>query len=368
MTSHPLSPQVLAGKPARGVSRAWRRALFGPATRAEVWQLLADVLEGSGEDLGRMMEAVAEGYAVQGRKTVAAVILEIRAGLGVGAVDERVRPYCGGPERILFGGLRKQKAGKVFMSAARVLQSQLAMRKAVLGAIALPALLVAGFVGLLFFFGLQLLPALSGIIAFETLPPFQGWIVRSTLAFAADPLASVAWIAGGVGALLAAMRWWTGPGRSQADRLPPFSLVKLQTGAGFLFAIVEYGRSGQAVNTELIERMADVAGPYGRSRIRALARRYAAAGGNLGEAAALAGQGFPAPELSAVLRTLWNKPGGFDAIGGVLERWLSRIEDSVKAKMAILNVALMGLMAAAMVSLMSIALPIFDQINQATNL
>ena len=367
MTASRLTPELLAGRPARGVSRVWRRALFGPATRAEVWQLLADVLEGSGEDLGRMMEAVAEGYAVQGRKTVAAVILEIRAGLGAGAVDERVRPYCGGPERILFGGIRKQKAGKVFMSAARVLQSQLAMRKAVLGAIGLPALLVAGFVGLLFFFGLQLLPALSGIIAFETLPPFQGWIVRSTLAFAADPLVSVAWIVGGVAALLAAMRWWTGPGRSVADRLPPFSLVRLQTGAGFLFAIVEYGRSGQAVNTELIERMAAVAGPYGRSRILALARCYAAAGGNLGEAAALAGQGFPAPELSAVLRTLWNKPKGFDAIGNVLERWLGRIEDSVKAKMALVNVVLMALIAAAMVSLMSIALPIFDQINQAAS-
>ena len=367
MTARRLPPRLLAGTPARGASRVWRRAMFGPTTRAEVWQLLADVLEGSGEDLGRMMEAVAEGYAAQGRMTVAAVILEIRAGLGEGAIDERVRPYCGGAERILFGGLGKQKAGKVFMSAARVLQSQLAMRKAVLGAIALPMLLVAGFIGLLLFFGVELLPALGEIIAFETLPPFQGWIVGAALAFAADPFASCAWIAGGVGALLAAMRWWTGPGRSQADRLPPFSLVRLQTGAGFLFAIVETGRSGTAVNTELIERMADVAGPYGRSRIRALARCYTPGGGNLGEAAALAGQGFPAPELSAVLRTLWNKPGGFDAIGNVLERWLGRIEDSVKAKMALLNVALMALIAAAMVSLMSIALPIFDQINQAAN-
>ncbi|MXY16006.1 MAG: hypothetical protein F4Y57_03130 [Acidobacteria bacterium] len=368
MTSGRLSPQALAGRPARGAARIWRRALFGPSVRAEVWQLLADVVEGSGADLGRMMEAVAEGYALQGRKTVAAVILEIRAGLGEGAVAERVRPYCGGAERIVFDGLGKQKAGKVLKSAARLLRSQLAMRKAVLGAVALPVLLTGGFVALLLFFGIELLPALGEIIAFETLPPFQGWVVRATLAFAADPFASCAWIAGGVAALLAAMRWWTGPGRTQADRLPPFSLMRLQTGAGFLFAVVEYGRSGQAVNTKLIERMAGVAGPYGRSRIGAIARCYTPGGGNLGEAAALAGQGFPAPELSAVLRTLWNQPGGFDAIGNVLERWLGRIEDSVKAKMAALNVALMALIAAAMVSLMSIALPIFDQINQATNL
>ena len=366
MTASPLPPEVLAGTPVRGVARVWRRAMFGPSVRVEVWQLLADVIEGSGADLGRMMEAVAEGYALQGRKTVAAVILEIRAGLGEGAAAERVAPYCGGGERILFDGLGKQKAGAVFKAAARLLQSQLAMRKAVLGAISMPMLLAAGFVALLLFFGVALLPDLSTLIAFETLPPFQGWVVRSTLAFAADPFASCAWIAAGVAALLAAMRWWTGPGRTQADRLPPFSLMRLQTGAGFLFAIVEYGRSGQGVNSDLIERMAGVAGPYGRSRILAIARCYTKGGGNLGEASTLAGHGFPAPELTAVLRTLWNVPEGFDAIGNVLERWLGRIEDSVKAKMAMLNVALMALIAASLMSLMSIALPIMNQINQTT--
>lgn len=362
-----LPPRTLAGVPARGVGRLWRRALFGPSTRAEVWQLLSDVLEGSGADLGRMMEAVAEGYAVQGRRTVAAVILEIRAGLGEGHVSERIAPYCGGAERILFDGLGKQSPGAVFGSAARLLQCQLAMRKAILGAIAQPLLLAAGFVGLLFFFGIELLPALSETVSYETLPAFQGWIVRSTLAFAADPFASCAWIAAGVATLLLAMRYWTGPGRTQLDRLPPFSLLRLQTGAGFLFAVVEHGRSGQSVTTRLIERMAGVATPYGRSRILAIARCYTAAGGNLGEAATAAGQGFPAPELSAVLRTLWNQPKGIDRIGAVLERWLRRIEDTVRARMAALNVVLLVLFSLALLALMSIAMPIIDQINQGTN-
>ncbi len=363
-----LPPRVLSGTPARGIGRLWRQALFGPSTRSEVWQLLSDVLEASRADLGRMMEAVAEGYAMQGRRTVAAVILEIRAGLGAGHVADRIAPYCGGAERILFDGLGKQKAGKVFGSAARLLQCQLAMRKAVIGATAQPLLLTAGFVGLLFFFGIELLPALSEVVSYETLPPVQGWIVRSTLAFAADPFATGMWIAGGIAALLLVVRYWTGPGRTQLDRLPPFSIVRLQTGAGFLFAIVEYGRSGQPVTTRVIERMAAVATPYGRSRILAIARCYTAAGGNLGEAATAAGQGFPAPELTAVLRTLWNEPKGIERIGDVLERWLRRIEDRVRARMAVLNVVLLALFALALLALMSIALPIIDQINQGTNL
>ena len=137
-------------------------------------------------------------------------------------------------------------------------------------------------------------------------------------------------------------------------------------GAGFLFAVVEYGRSGEAITTRLLNRMADAATPYARSRIRAVARAYTPAGGNLGEAALRAGQGFPAVELSAVLRSLWNRPGGIARVGGVLERWLARIEETVRTRMAMANVALMILIAGALVALMSVALPIVDQINRGT--
>ncbi len=359
-----LPDRTRENAPSRGPVLLWRRLGFGVNRRVEVWQLLADVLEGSGADLGRMMEAVAEGYALQGRGTVAAVLHEIRAGLTGGDIASRLAPYCGASERILFEGLGKRSAGAVFRSAARLLRSQAAMRKAILGAIAMPVLMLGGLVGLVMFFGLSLLPALEEIVDLSALPGIQGWIARTTRAFAANPLAVAMWAGVLAAALWALLRFWTGPGRTWADRFPPFSLMRLQTGAGFLFAVVEYGRGDQQVKTELLERMASVAGPYGRSRIGALARCYARAGGNLGDAALMAGQGFPALELSAVLRTLWNRPGGIDRCGDVLERWLGRMEDSVRARMAVANAVLLALMAATLLALMSIALPIVEQINQ----
>ena len=359
-----LPPRVRSAAPAGWPVRSWRRLGFGVSRRVEVWQLLADALEGSGEDLGQMMEAVAEGYALQRRGTVAAVLLEIRAGLSGGDISARMAPYCTPAERILFDGIGRTGAGTVFRSASRLLRCQAAMRKAVLDAVALPALLLCGLLGLVMFFGLSLLPALAQVVDLDALTGLQGWTVRVTRAFAANPFGVVAWTGAAAGALALLMRWWTGPGRTWADRVPPFSLMRLQVGAGFLFAVIECGRGGQQVNTDLLERMADVAGPYGRSRIRAVARCYARAGGNLGDAALMAGQGFPAMELSAVLRTLWNRPGGIARCGDVLERWLGRTEDSVRARMAATNIVLLALAAAALLALMSIALPVIDQINQ----
>ncbi len=354
--------------PATGLTRVWRQFMFNTRTRAEVWQLIADVLEGSGEDLGRMMEAVAEGYALQGRTTIAAVLMEIRAGLAEGRMAGRLAPYCGTGERILFDGLGRQAPGAIFGAAARLLRCQLAMRRAIGSAIALPIVLLFGFLGLLLFFGLSLLPALADVIDFDDLAPFHGWIVRVAQGFAANPAALAFWLGGALAGLLLLMRYWTGSGRTWADRIPPFSILRLSAGAGFLFAVVEYGRSGQAVTTDLLERMGRAAPPYARSRIRALARNYIPARGNLGEAGLLAGQGFPSLELSAVLRTLWNKPGGIGCIGEVLERWLVRIEETMRARMAVLNGVLLTLIAAALVALMSIALPIVEQINQGAGL
>ena len=352
--------------PVAGLTRLQRQLAFSKPVRAEAWQLLADVL-GSGEDLGRMMEAVAEGYRLQGQKAVAGVLMELREGLGGAGLSARLVPYTGTAERILFEGLGRQDAGALLGGAARILRMEMALRKAILGAVALPILLLAGLLGLVLFFGYQLLPALAEVIEFERLPRFQKTVVDLTLAISANPAALAISLGGAVLGTALAMRYWTGPGRAQADRIPPFSLMRLQAGAGFLFAVVEYGRSGQAVTTRLLDRMAAAAPPYARSRIAALSDRFTAAGNNLGSAALMAGHGFPAVGLSAVLSVLWNQDNGIERVGAFLERWLTRIEDNVRARMALMNAALMALITAALLALMSIALPIFEQINSGGN-
>ena len=355
--------ETLSGDPVTGLALLRRRLAFGAATRAEVWQLLCDVLA-SGVELEEALDALIRGYLVTGRRNRAHVLAEMRAGVLDNAVSKRLSRYTSPPERLIMEGLGKQEASAVFNSAARLLRNRLALRKALHEAIAMPILLVAGLIGIVLFFGLELLPALAEVIDFDRLGGVQGSIVQGTLMFSSNPARLALILAGLIVALILMMRLWTGPGRAFADRFPPFSVMKLQAGTGFLFAVIEYGRNGTAVTPTLLERMAGVTGRYEASRIRALIEPMQA-DDNLGAAALKAEQGFPDNEIAVVLNVLWNREGGIDRAGDFLQRRLTQIESTVKARMAMLNVALMISVAGALLMLMSIALPIVEQINSS---
>ena len=352
-----------AGDVPMAATRLRRQLAFGQAVRAEVWQLLADALAGGGQ-ASRMLEAVAEGYRLQGRGAVAAVLLEMRAGIGDARLPQRLAPYIGTPERILFEGWGRQEPAAILAGAARILRMEIALRRAVIEAMAMPTVLFLGLVGLFMFFGLALLPAIEEIVDVSLLGGFESAVVGVARTLAARPWAPAAGLAGAVVLLALAMRFWTGPGRALADRIPPFSLQRLRAGAGFLFAVVECGRSGGSVTTGLLDQMAAASPPYAASRIRALADAMLRPTDNLGAAALRAGQGFPAQDLSAVIRALWNEPDGIVRIGEFLDRWLTRIETAIKARMAVLNGVLLVLVTLALLALTSVALPILDLIDQ----
>ena len=352
-----------SGAPVTGLALLWRKLAFGTAARAEIWQLLADVME-AGVSIEKAVEALVEAHDGFGRKGRAYVLAEMSAGLLDGNAGQRLAPYVSGPERILMAGLGTQKPEAIFGGAARLLRNRMALRKAVTEAVAMPILLSFGLLGLVLFFGLEFLPALGQVVDFDTLPLLQDVTVKVTLALSENPQALALGIACSTVALVTLMRFWTGPGRSLADRVPPFSLVRLQAGTGFLFAVIEAGRSGAAVTPALLAQMAEATGRYEASRIRALIPGLERTG-NLGEAALAAGQGFPDRELAVVLRILWNHKGGIDRAGWFLERRLERIESSVKARMAVLNVTLLALVSVVLVLLMSIMMPVINQLNQA---
>lgn len=352
-----------SGDPVRGPARLWRKLAFGAAARAELWQLLADVTE-AGVDPGDAVETLIKACLRRGRKGRALVLAEMRAGLLDGNAGERLAPYVSAPERLLLDGIGSQNADAVFGGAARLLRNRMALSKALTAAIAMPVFLSVCLLALVLFFGLELLPAFAEIVDFDTLPPLQAAAVGITLAISGDPLALAFWIAGIATALVLLMQYWTGSGRAFADRFPPFSVMRLQAGTGFLFAVTEYGRAGVAITPRLLEDMARTAGRYGASRIRALVPHLERTG-NLGTAALEAGQGFPDDELAAVLQVLWNEERGVERSGRFLERRLERIEGGVKARMAVLNVVLMIVIAAALLALMSVALPLVDQLNSA---
>ncbi len=352
----------VSGDSVRLPERLRRGLAFGTAAREETWQLLADVTE-TGVDLDEALGTMVETCRRRRRMARALVLAEMAAGQRGGNLESRLAPYVSAPERLLLAGMESQKAAAVFHGTARLLRNRMAMQKAVVQAVAMPILLFAGLLAMVLFFGRYLLPALGEIVDFDTLPGVQGATVRVTLALSENPLALAWWIAGFMAALFALMRLWTGPGRALADRLPPFSVMRLQAGTGFLFSICEYGRAGVDVTPALLERMASATGRYEASRILALVGPFGRTN-NLGEAALEAGQGFPDDEMASVLAVLWPRKKGIENSGKFLERRLERVEDGVRARMAVLNVILLTLVAGVLGLLLSILLPIFQQLNQ----
>ena len=351
--------------PGLAVSRPvlmWRRLFFTKAVRGDVWQLLADILEG-GSDISRTLEAMAEAYRAQGKPVVATVLTDLRAAIPRGRFTERVADYCSPAECLILQGYGEADTARVMGSAARLVRMELAMRSAIVNAVALPVVLVVGLIGIVFLFGLELYPALEQIADFDTLPVFQQWVIAIVNGIVAWPLLAAGALGAFAAIIVVALPNWKGPGRVIADKVFPFSLARLISGAGFLFAVIEAGRSGQSVTSRLFYRMARATSPYARSRITAIAGCYVRAGANLGEASLMAGQGFPAPELGAILKMLWNEADGIERAGRFVDRWLANIEMRLKARMIAVNGVLLALIAAALIVLMSVALPIVDQIT-----
>lgn len=350
---------TISGDPVSGPALFLRKASFGPVARADTWQLLADILE-AGPSIDATIEMLIKGCLRTGRRNRALVLAEMRVGVRDNNVGERLAPYVSAAERLVLEGIGSRDADKVLAGAAQLVRNRMALRKAMQGALAMPLLLISGVVAIVIFVGLQLLPALGKVIDLEAIPGWQGVVVQGIQAFSANPGRVGAILGGVIVAIGVSTRLWTGPGRAFADRFPPWSLVRLQAGTGFLFAVIEAGGAGTAVTPALLERMAKAGGRYEASRIRALIPGLLRTS-NLGTAALDAGQGFPDDELSLVLEALWNRDDGVDRAGDFVERRLERVESAVRARMAVLNAVLMATVAAALVIGLLVVVPVVDE-------
>ena len=90
------------------------------------------------------------------------------------------------------------------------------IRKAFNDAIAMPILLALSLLGLILFFGYELLPAFLEIIDEDELPVFQAVVVDVTMGLSHNPLLPFLIIGAIIACLVVLMRYWTGPGRVRA--------------------------------------------------------------------------------------------------------------------------------------------------------
>ena len=240
--------------------RMLHRMSFGLKVRTEVWQTLADFTL-TGMEISMAFETAARIYRLQGNRSVEHILLEFRNAMVTGSIAETAAAYATESDRLMFTGESDIEAHRMFAAAARVGKAQLVIRQAVRSALFGPCLSLLGLIALYIVLGTRLFPA------FEQAAPAAAWPTHvQILAWLSYGVAeNIAVLAAGAACLAAAVtasvRMWTGLGRSWADRIPPWSLYRMQTGLTFMLLLVESGKMGRSLTTSWMLDVARASGP-----------------------------------------------------------------------------------------------------------
>ncbi|WP_299083343.1 type II secretion system F family protein [uncultured Ruegeria sp.] len=340
---------------------ALRRFRFTAHRRSQAWRLMADLLE-AGLPLQDALETAAEVAREQGRGVVGEILLDVREGFADGEFEHRITRYVPDSEALLFRNATKAEPVRIFRAAMRLADQQGTTRHAFRSAMGEPVLILL-LIGATFqMLGAQLFPMLA-----DTTPMTQWPSVARVLGQFCVWFAANTWILLGcfvlfVIGLRAAMRHWTTWPRDILDRIPPFSYYKLHEGVGFMFAITELARMGVTLQSSLLDQMAREASPYLRSRIAAIAREIQN-DENWGRALPATGHDFPSRDLNAVLGALSRRNNWVEKFAGFLDQWLADLDRTLKARMAILKVALLFFAAAVIGIIMLSVLSIFQSLT-----
>lgn len=216
------------------------------------------------------------------------------------------------------------------------------IRSAIVAGIAYPSFLVLLAIGLLVIFGTRIVPS------FETVLPRERWTgTAADMASVADfvhyglvPVVLVALCT--IGVMIWSMPRWTGPTRVKADRMVPWSIYRLNMGAGFMLSVSALVKAGVHM-PEILRMLGRGAPPWYYERMSE-ALKYVNNGQNLGEALHKTGMNFPDRDTVQDLRAY----AGFDNFDETLEllgrQWVEESVDRIRAQMAIIrNISLLVL-------------------------
>ena len=313
--------------------------VLGTKTRVDAWKMLTHLLD-AGFSLERALGIGIETADAQGQQLRAWVFKRWRRALLASDFAGEIARWVPASEAMIFTGYGNVRAELLFAAAARVAEVRARQLGVVVRALALPVLLSAMIVMILWGAGLELIPVM------ETISPRAGWEFSARLLGAAstwvyeDIGILAASVAGGLAALGAVIVLWVGPGRAALDRFPPFSIYRTLTGSAFVFVAVEFLRAGLDLNDRAFEVLKSAAGPYARHRIGAI-QKGMASGKGFGAAMSETGHGFPDPSLVPVIRALDGTPGWEDKLADFVAAWVERSETSLRAGAMVLNGALM---------------------------
>lgn len=218
------------------------------------------------------------------------------------------------------------------------------IKKAIIGGLAYPALLVAVTVIFMVIVSTQVVPA------FAEITPKETWAgAGRSLAVMADLTNNYLHIGAGALAVMIVSIWlslprWTGSIRARLDRFPPYSFYRLSLGSGFLLSMSAMVRAGISV-TQGMKLINKSANPWYKERITS-SLRHITNGKNFGEALYLTGFQFPDKEAVSDLRAYAQLDGFDETLQKLGSEWMEDSIEKMNSQAVVLrNIALIVLAA-----------------------
>ena len=251
------------------------RKTFWSSKRMALYERMADYLQ-DGISLVETLEKFQAWYSKlhdSRAKIIGEWLHAIYAGENFQAA---VAPWIDPTERMLIDA--GEKAGDLvtgLREAAYINQARRKIRSTVIGALVMPAVLFAAFIGLLVGLSNTLVPKLEGMLPIEQWPEIS-LMYRAMAVTVRDHGIMVGLVFVGMFAFALALqpRLKRGKLRAFLDHLPPFSLYRTIQSSSFLVSLSSQLRAGVPVETG-IQNIAQISTPWARSHAEEMLLRIA---------------------------------------------------------------------------------------------
>lgn len=261
-------------------------------------------------------------------------------------LNDAVADWVPPQERMLIAaGERSGKLADALMSSAAVMVAQRDIKRAVIGGLAYPILLVIAVFGMLFFFGYKLIPTFSRIVPDDKWSGMASFVVGVSHWVQHWLWLPAALLLLGGGWLLWALPNWVGAYRVKADRWPLFATYRLVTGSAWIISLSAMVGAGERIE-DALNLLSKGVQPFVESRTQSILRGLRN-GLNLGDAMSYARTGFPDPEIIDDLATFSAVAGLDEALKTIAREWISDSVESIRSSMKV--VFNIGLVAVAVV-------------------
>ncbi len=349
-------------------ARLAARLSFGERARERCWKKLGRQMTSTRLPLSYCF-AMLEHRAREDHSPLATVYADVRASLGRGlSIGQAISPWAG-PEEVMLidAGQTTGEAGlaRGFTRAAEFMEKKRRARSQLTGELAYPLALLLCVAAFLVMISITLMPRLAelsnphswtgaGAALYATATFTASW-KGAALAFALLALACLcSW----------SMPRWTGRSRAMADCLPPWSIYRLLTGTGWLYATATLLQGREMKLGQILRRLlaAPETSPYLRWRLTPVLEGDSL-GLTLGEALCKAPDRWPDPAMADDLRAYSSLPDFNNLLAGIAEELAEDGMERVRVLSARLHSAALMIVVASLCLLVTGIFGIQEQIT-----